>query len=375
MERMFARRVRAGLIPALMLATTTTLVAASGAVAYSEHAVVTLFVAPQRVHVENVAVASTPLVVSVTESQEVTSTQVAIPASAASGRVTFMCSPMTLCPNGYTVAAGTVVESAQGVQYRTLSTVSFPSCAPSSPVTVTALYSGSAGNASAGEVVYARVPGYIHVTNPWPITGGADARSLPVVQQSSVDAAVKTLMSKVNSELPAQLQAQADGLSYVTTGAASFTTGGHYRVGDHAPAFTVQVTGTLSALAFPATGAQALVRQALAREIPSGYQLAPEEMSTSFTAMPASASSDAAVMASASGDMIPAVDVRALADGLRGQSVTAAGDLLRRASTNGTPQIRMSPVAMPYLPMVADHISVLIVVVPETLTRSSSPQP
>src|SRR5690349_13322988 len=264
-ERMLARRVRAGLVPALLLATTTALVAASGAVAYSEHAVVTLFVAPQRVHVENVAVASTPLVASVTESQEVTSSKVTIPASVASGRVTFMCSPMTLCPNGYTVAAGTVVESTQGVQYRTLSTVSFPSCAPSLPVAVTALYSGAAGNTSAGAVVYARVPGYIHVTNPWPITGGADARSLPVVQQSSVDAAIKSLMNKVSSELPARLQAEADGLGYVTTGAASYTTGGNYRVGDHAPVFTVQVTGTQSAIAFPAADARAHLRQALSR--------------------------------------------------------------------------------------------------------------
>jgi hypothetical protein len=212
------------------------------------------------------------------------------------------------------------------------------------------------------------------VTNPWPITGGADARSLPVVQQSSVDAAIKSLMNKVSSELPAQLQAKANGLGYVTTGAASYTTGGNYRVGDHAPFVTVQVTGTQSAIAFPAADARAHLRQALSRQVPSGYELAPDEISASFSARPATATSDAAVTGSASGYMIRAIDVRALADGLRGQSVTAADALLRRASEDGAPQIRMSPVAMPYLPMMADHISVLIVVAPEALNGSSSPQ-
>src|SRR5690348_10657200 len=125
------------LVPALLLGTALLIVAGSGSLAYSERAVVKLFVAPRQVQVHDVALTNlqtTKLVASVTETQQVAAGIETLPASVATGRVTFMCSPMTSCPNGYTVAAGTVVESTSGAEYRTLSTVSFPSCAPSSPV-------------------------------------------------------------------------------------------------------------------------------------------------------------------------------------------------------------------------------------------------
>lgn len=364
----------AHLVPALLLGGATALLTASGGFAYSEHAVVKVFVVPQRVQVDDVALdsalRSTRLVASATETLQVTSNVVAVPATAATGRVTFMCSPMTLCPNGYTVPAGTVLESTAGVEYRTLSSVSFPSCAPSSPVTITALAPGSAGNAAVGGIAYARVPSYIHVTNPWPVVGGADAYSLPVVDEPSVDAALKTLIDKVSSELPAQLQAKAGGLTYLTTGPASLTTGGDYRIGSHAPTFTVQVSGTLTAVAFPTGGARELMRRALSRRVPTGYELAPEQITASFSLQPAAPAADAAVRGAASGYMIPAINARALAASIRGKSLTAAANMARRASADGgSPQIQMTPVAMPWLPVVADHISVLIVVEPDSIIR------
>ena len=221
---------------------------------------------------------TTPLVATVTESQQVASSVVAVPASAATGRVTFMCSPMSLCPNGYSVPAGTVLESTRGAEYRTLSAVSFPSCAPSSPVAITALTAGAAGNASAGTVVYGPLPSYIHVTNPWPVGGGADAHTLPVVAQSDVDAAVRTLTARAAAELPTKLQAEAGGLSYVATGAPSFKVGGDFRVGAHTPAFTVSVTATQDALAFFGAGARDVLRQALSRHVPAGYRLASDQI-------------------------------------------------------------------------------------------------
>lgn len=62
--------------------------------------------------------------------------------------------------------------------------------------------------------------------------------------------------------------------------------------------------------------------------------------------------------------MIPSIDTAVLAASLRGQSVSSAGDALRRASAGGAAKIQITPVAMPWLPIFAGNISVQVVVQP-----------
>ena len=357
---------RTHLVPTVLLGISLALLAGSGGVVYTERAVVRVSVVAQRVQVEDVALAQTTrLTASVTESQRVTSSQVAVPATAATGFVTFMCSPMTSCPSGYTVAAGTLLESASGAEYRTLGFASFPSCAPSSPVPIRALSAGASGNATAGAVAYGAIPPYIHVSNPWPVTGGADAGTRPLVAKSDIDAARSALVTRATAQLQAKLQSEAAGLSYIPTGAPTIAVASNAAAGANSPAFTVTVTATQDALAFKSDAAQSQLRQALTRQIPAGFRLVSEKIDTTYALTPGGST----VSGSASGYMIPAVDAGALATRLRGQTLSAATADLLRVTGGGSVQIQTAPAAMPWLPMLADHISVLEIAEPAPIRR------
>lgn len=339
---------------------------AFGSLAYGEHAVVKVTVVAQRVQVDNVVLgggtmaAGLPtrqIVASVSEQQTVNSAVVQLPASVAGGSVTFMCSPMSSCPNGYTVAAGTILQSTTGVEYRTLRTVSFPSCAPSSPVGVSAVTAGAQGNVGAGTVVYGQFPSYIHVNNPWPIGGGADARTIHMVQQSDVDAASGALTAKVSSELVTKLQVQAGGLSYLTTAAAAFSTASDAHVGDNVPTFTLTVTGTVHAIAYSAKDASGLLRRALSQKVSAGYQLTSGPTDATY-----SVKTTGEITGSGSGYMIPRVDARSLATAVRGQTLSEARSQIDKSVPGGAADIKLTPFALPWLPVLADHISVVVVV-------------
>ena len=337
-------------------------VAAGASVLYTERAVVKLSLPSKHVAVTDAvlngsargALATTELTASVTEQQTGTSSSTSLPASTATGWVKFWCSPMTSCPSGYTVGAGTILESVSGVRYATESAASFPSCAPSSMIAVYALTPGSSGNASAGAVVYGQVPGYIHVTNPGAVAGGADPRTISIVQQSQIDALVAPLKAKVAGELAAQLKSSAGKLDYFTTGAPSFTVTSDHRAGDNAATFTVSVAGTLQATAFAADAARAVVIGDLARQVPAGYRLVKGSFDVTYSLQAES------VVGSASGYMTPVIDDAALAANLRGLTSSQAETWLRQTVPGATLQIQTSPAGMPRLPLLTDHISIAV---------------
>lgn len=337
-------------------------VAAGASLLYTERAVVKLSLPSKHVAVTDAvlngsapgALATTQLTASVTESQTGTSSSISLPASNATGWVKFWCSPMTSCPSGYTVAAGTILQSVSGVRYATESSASFPSCAPSSMIAVYALTPGSPGNAGAGAVVYGQFPGYIHVTNPGAVAGGADPRTVSVVQQSQIDALVAPLQAKVAGELAAQLKSSAGKLDYFTAGAPSFTVTSDHRAGDNAATFTVSVAGTLQATAFAADAARAVLLGDLERQSPAGYGLVKGSFEATYSLQAGS------VVGSASGLITPAIDPGVMATSLRGLNASQAETWLQERAPGATLQIQTSPVGMPRLPLLTDHITIVV---------------
>lgn len=341
---------------------------AAGTLISVERAVVRVSVAPRPVAVKDVVLAgahssggltTTPLTATVSESMKVASSTRQLPATFAFGYVSFWCSPMTSCPNGYTVPAGTALGSVSGAEYYTLGSASFPSCQPSSPVAIRAAAAGSGGNSGAGAITYGALPSYIHVRNYSAIGGGLDPRALAVVQQSDIDAAAATLSAKLATELQAKLHSEAGLLSYLPVGAPVFQTTSDAHAGDNAPSVTVTVTGTSHAVAFSAAGAQALLRGLLTSRAPGGYELATLG-ATTYSLDPASG----ALTASSAGYAVPAVNANALTLAIRGQSLTEATALLHRVVPGSAVNIRTQPLTMPWLPMLADHISFVVATTP-----------
>ena len=355
------------LVAAYLLAGPAAVTAALGFLAYGEHAAVTVTVVAQRVQVQNAplgggnqggGLVTKQIVASAGEQQTVTSSVVQLAATTATGQVTFMCSPMTSCPNGYTVARGTLLESTAGVEYQTLSSASFPSCAPSSPVSVQAVTAGSAGNAAGGTVVYGQFPSYIHVDNASPIVGGADSRSVHVVQQSDIDTASTALMARVSSDLTAKVRTQAAGLSYLTYAAPAFSTSSDAPVGADAPTFTLTVAGTVHAIAYSARDADALLRRALLQSAPAGYRLTSDRIDATY-----SVQSTGEIVGSATAFAVPSVSTKTLANAIRGQSLSAARTQVGHSVPGAVSDIQITPFALPWLPVLSGNISIAVAVV------------
>jgi hypothetical protein len=338
---------------------------AAGSLVAVERAVVTISVQPTAVRVDDVpltngparhALATTHLEATATETQTIPIPTRQVPATAAAGYVYFWCSPMTSCPNGFTVHAGTRLTSRGGASYLTETSTAFPSCQPSGMVAILAVAPGAAGNAGAGAVTYGQLPSYIHVTNSAPITGGSDARVVPIMQQSTIDSAQQALAAKVASDLSAELRAKAGPLTYLPAGSPALTFAADARPGSAAPTVTVTVSGTQSAVAFSDAESLNLLRSALARRAPDGYVIAAAVVTATYRLDAATGGVTGAATAYA----VPEVDTASLAAALRGQGLSQATATLRRAVPGGTVTIRTAPFASPWLPVLADHISVIL---------------
>lgn len=330
-----------------------------------EQAVVRISVAPTPVRVTGVvlngaaagsSLSTTRLEASATDSLTVTSTTRQLPATFASGYVSFWCSPMTSCPNGYTVPAGTLLGSVSGAQYMTEGAASFPSCQPSSLIAIRAATAGAGGNTAAGTVLYGALPSYIHVHNSAWIAGGYNARTVPVVQQSDIDSAATTLSARLATELQAKLRSEAGLLSYLPVGSPTFQTTTDARAGDTAPTVTVTVTGSARGVAFSTAGAKTVLSRLLQARTAEGFELTPDAITAAYSVDP----STGTLTATASGYALPAVDAHALTVAMRGESLSQATARLEQVVPGSTVDIRVAPLAMPWLPMLADHITLVV---------------
>src|SRR5260370_21217076 len=88
---------------------------------------------------------------------------------------------------------------------------------------------------------------HIKVTNPMPITGGADAAGNQVSQQSDLDRVQLALTARVTQDIDAALRAQAEGLNYLTDGQPTLKMTADHKVGDQVATFNMTITATLSA--------------------------------------------------------------------------------------------------------------------------------
>lgn len=329
-----------------------------------EHAVVRISVAPTPVRVTGVvlngaapsSLSTTRLEASASESLTVTSSTRQVPPTFATGYVSFWCSPMTSCPNGYTVPAGTLLGSVSGAQYVTEGAASFPSCQPSSPVVIRAVTMGAGGNTAGGTVLYGALPSYIHVHNSGWIGGGYNARTVPVVQQSDIDSAATTLSARLSTELEAKLRGEAGPLSYLPVGSPAFQTTSDAHAGDASATFTVTVTGSEQGIAFSTGSANTVLRNLLKARAGDGFVLTPDAFSATYSLDPSSG----ALSASASGYALPVVDAQAMTAAMRGESLSQATARLEQDVPGSAVDIRVAPFAMPWLPMLADHITLVV---------------
>lgn len=303
----------------------------------------------------------------ITDTQEGTSSTVVV-STYASGQVVFTCSP---CPAaGQTIPDGTTVSTTTGIHYGTIGRADIASSQTSVKVQIRALTQGPHGNTAANTVTVIDKPiANVKVNNPDPITAGADAAPTQVVQQSDLDRVQAALTARVLQDLDAALKAQAGGLGYATEGQPNLKVTSDHKAGDQVATYNMTIIGTNSAIAYSATKADALLRAALEKKLPKGFRLTSDPIQTSYQLQGSSQNGDVTIKGSATGLAEPSVTAGELKARIKGTRVDAARKQLLQVAPGTTVDISVKP-AVPWLPVLQDHIDLTIVALPPTGTVS-----
>jgi hypothetical protein len=264
---------------------------------------------------------------------------------------------------------GTLLTSSKSLGYATASAATVTRTKPATAA-VRATSSGASWNAAPHTVTTIndsnQFPKDLHVTNPAAIAGGADATTAQIVQQSDWDAVRAELETRVTAALDATLKSKAAQLTYITDGPPAFTVTSDNRVGDKVTAFTLKMTGTAGATAFSTSDAQSLIRAALGAEVPTGQQLTSDPVQITWQILQPVPRGDVTVVGKAMGWITPRLSTDTLRARIRGLSPADARKSLQRAVPGSEVEIRLSPVAVPWLPLITQHISLTVVVQPVT---------
>lgn len=371
--------LRVALVSAVVL-----LAAAAGSLLYMETASVKLTVKPQSIEAimtlaggrSGGALPTQRFQASVTESQQGTASTVQVGAAYASGFVRFTYNCTTNCVNPEAVMpAGTVVTNGS-FGYATQGDATITTSTGTAVVAVHATGLGGSWN-SAPETLTTIVSNnpYGHdltVTNPSPISGGADGRLAHVIQPSDYDVIRNALTVKVNNELGAALYANSKGSLYVGDSQVAYTVTSDHTVGEETPSFTIKVSGTVGATAFSESEANAILLAALKAKVPPGQELTNDHVQFIFQGRQVvepnpdvlATGTDVLVTGKADGFVIPTLTPQSLRSQIKGLSPAEAARSIQRTAPGSLVEIRVSPAAMPWLPFIADHIAVTVVVQP-----------
>jgi hypothetical protein len=107
------------------------------------------------------------------------------------------------------------------------------------------------------------------------------------------------------------------------------------------------------------------MRAALTQKVPKGYQLTADPIQTSYQADTPNANGDVTIRGSAVGVLTPNVTADQLKARIKGLRVDTARHQLELLAPGTTVDMTVKP-AVPWLPVLQDHISLTIVLQPST---------
>ncbi len=353
------------MVAAYVLSAMAVLVAAGGSLLYMETASVKLSVPTQSLGalVTLTGLPTQRIQANISDSQQGTASTVQISPKYASGQVLFRCSPA--CQQApFNIPSGTLITTAKSLGYATQAAATITSTTGSAPVAVRATAPGAAWNAAPDTltIIANKTDPNLQVTNPAPIAGGTNARSAQIIQQSDFDTVRGALTLKVNDQLAAALKANAEGMSYIADALPVINLMSDHSVGEETPSFTITMTGTIGAIAFSESQAHSLLRAALEAKIPPGEELTTDPIQTTYQIAQASANGDVIVTGKAVGFVTPKLSPQSLRSQIKGLRPAEAAKSLQRTVPGSLVEIRISPAVVPWLPIIAEHISLTVVV-------------
>lgn len=283
-----------------------------------------------------------------------------VPAITSTGSVVFS-SSCAFCFED--LRKGLVVKTDSGKKYATQKSASFGPFG-SATVPVAALIPGADGNTDHDTIT--TVEGgdpELKVDNPQATTGGADARTATIVQQSDIDSIVTAYAKDAVPRVQDELKAKASGqrLEFVGSGVAPTVTADH-KVGDELQSpysFNVTVTVAGDAVAFDEKKVKSLLRDALNRRVPPGSQLT-ENPSITYDVSGATKDGAITINGHAAGSYTPVFIEGNIRAHLKGKSPSSARAFLETLPNVVDARIVESPFSLPWLPLFSSRISLKV---------------
>src|SRR5439155_661869 len=156
-------------------------------------------------------------------------------------------------------------------------------------VPIAAVTAGLDGNTDAHSITNIENGGNdLKVDSPQATTGGADARTATIIQQSDLDGPKDAYSKDAIPQVTDQLSSKAQGkkLILVGKGVQAAVTADH-KVGEEVNGFTVTIKVSGDGVAFDDKAVKAMLKAALQRKVPQGSQLTTETITLNYDAVDA----------------------------------------------------------------------------------------
>jgi hypothetical protein len=300
-----------------------------------------------------------------------------IDAAKATGQVTFKasCSGF-IC--SIPIRSGTDVSTGSGKHYVTTKSVNVQSTLVSQgsvDAPVAAVQAGLAGNTEVDTIRYINnnnPDDLLSVNNGQAITGGADARTATVIQQSDIDSIKDVYAKDALPRVTDQLNGKAQGKKLVLVGnGVQATAKADHAVGEEVGGFTLAIKVTGDGVAFDEKTVQQMLKGFLQRKVPQGSQLTTDGTAIKYDA-PTDATADGHITLNGhlSGFYTPVFIETAIRSHLKGMSPSKGRAFLQTLPNVVDARVTQSPFGLPWLPFFSSRITLKI---QEVSSNSASP--
>jgi hypothetical protein len=199
------------------------------------------------------------------------------------------------------------------------------------------------------------------VRQPAPIAGGSDGVAVRVVSQADISSAAAALTKQLGTDLQAALPQAASGQHVVPDGSATVTVSTSVAAGARASTFQVTATGTLGGTTFRDADLQPLIARSLDGFVPARFRLRAPPSVSEYRIVDSDQQGNVTVSGKVEGELVSIFLVDSLRVELRGHDLGMARTIVEAAAPESRVDIRTTPLGLPWLPMNAARISIVVV--------------
>jgi hypothetical protein len=212
----------------------------------------------------------------------------------------------------------------------------------------------------------------LRVDNPRATTGGADARTATVIQQSDIDSIKDVYAKDALPRVTDQLNGKAQGKKVVLVGSGvQATARADHAVGEEVGGFTVTIKVAGDGVAFDEKAVQQMLRGFLQRKVPQGSQLTSNGTTLKYDE-PTDATADGHITLNGhlAGFYTPIFVETNIRSHLKGMSPSKGRAFLQSLRNVVDARVTQSPFGLPWLPLFSSRITLKI---QEVSSSSASP--